>query len=303
MWCEYFPDESIDDDRFSSNDELKYSLRSVFMYADWVRKIFIVSNCDPPAWLHGNEKIQWVYHEQIYPDFTCLPVFNSHSIESCLHRIEDLSENFIYFNDDVFLNQPCNKEDFFDDLGRSLSFYEPYGMVVGIRREDTPSYMLAALNSADLIQNYFGIYPRKLLKHVPHALKKSVLTEIEFTFNDSVEKVRRAKVRSEMDISITSFLYHHYSYLLGKSLPASCRYALVRAKNHKKVYSQPAKYKFLCINDGGGDSSNLSYKMASKSFMEKRYPVFPPWERPSVPECKDKDWIQSSSIPFRYDAA
>ena len=32
-----------------------------------------------------------------------LPTFNSHVIEANLHKIPNLSEHFIYFNDDVFV--------------------------------------------------------------------------------------------------------------------------------------------------------------------------------------------------------
>jgi hypothetical protein len=34
-----------------------------------------------------------------------LPTFNSHAIEGHLYRVPDLSERFIYFNDDMFLGR------------------------------------------------------------------------------------------------------------------------------------------------------------------------------------------------------
>ncbi|MDE8160206.1 capsule biosynthesis protein CapK, partial [Erysipelothrix rhusiopathiae] len=32
-----------------------------------------------------------------------------------MHRIEGLSEHFVYFNDDMFLNKPVTPEDFFKE--------------------------------------------------------------------------------------------------------------------------------------------------------------------------------------------
>ena len=37
--------------RYANNDELKYSLCSVDIYAPWIRKIFIVTDSQVPAWL------------------------------------------------------------------------------------------------------------------------------------------------------------------------------------------------------------------------------------------------------------
>ena len=42
-----------------------------------------------------------------------LPTYNSHTIELNLHRIPGLSENFVYFNDDVFLIRPVTPQHFF----------------------------------------------------------------------------------------------------------------------------------------------------------------------------------------------
>lgn len=281
LWNNEYPDNPIDSDRFSSNDELRYSLRSIAMYAPWIRNIYIVSNCMPPSWLDTtNGKVQWVFHDDIYPSNEYLPVFNSHSIETCLHKINGLSENFIYFNDDVFLSQPCQPTDFFDILGRSYSFYEPYGMVGAINiDEDTPSYMKAATNGAEIIYESYGHYPRNLLKHTPHPLKKSVLQEIEDIYSNVIERVRKAKLRSDDDISLTSFFFHHYSFLNGTSVPGDCHYALVRAKNYKKAFQQSFSYKFMCLNDGGGDSENKAYKTASLNFMNQRFPLVQPWEK------------------------
>ena len=48
--------------RFSDNDELKYSLRSVQMFASWINKIFIVTDGQVPDWLNTkSSKIKTIY--------------------------------------------------------------------------------------------------------------------------------------------------------------------------------------------------------------------------------------------------
>ena len=45
--------------RYANNDELKYSLRSIELYAPWIRKIFIVTDNQIPEWLDtSNPKVK-----------------------------------------------------------------------------------------------------------------------------------------------------------------------------------------------------------------------------------------------------
>ena len=78
-------------------DQLLYSLRSIELYAPWIRHVFIVTNGQIPYWL-DLERVTIITHNDIYPDKSHLPTFSSPSIETHLHRIPNLSERFIYLN-------------------------------------------------------------------------------------------------------------------------------------------------------------------------------------------------------------
>jgi len=281
LWAQVFPEKKIDPDRYTNNDELKYSLRSVHKYASWVRKIFIVSNCKKPDWLRDHEKVEWVSHEAIFPDVEMLPTFSSHSIECCLHRIPGLSENFIYFNDDFILNHPCSPLDFFDITGRSISYFEPYGMVSefenGITQHD---YLVAARNGRRLLNKACtGYSARKLHRHIPYALRKTVLMELEVQFPTEFNNTRRARLRSAEDLSVTSFFYHHYAYARGYAVSGDAPGLIVRPSNIKQLLSVDMyKYKFLCFNDGGGSSVDQVYKKCAEEFYQARFSCGAPWE-------------------------
>lgn len=281
-WRSAFPEESFDPDRYTSNDELRYSLRSLNKYAPWLRKIFIVSNCSRPAWLKDDGKIVWVWHEEIFPDQTVLPTFNSHAIETCLHRIKGISENFIYLNDDFVLGQPCLPADFFDEIGRSIAYFEPYGMVDPTERtEGLSDYLVAAKNSRKLIKQEYPAYnARNLHRHVPYALKKSILAEIERKFSSAFQITREAKRRSINDINLTSFLYHHYAYAKGLTVKGDASSIIVRPNNIEALTSNDSyKYKLLCFNDGDGSSTNSAYKRKSLEFFSKRLAEPARWEQ------------------------
>ena len=57
-------------------------------------------------WLNTKHpKLNIVCHEDFIPQ-KFLPTFNSHTIEWNFHRIPGLTEQFVYFNDDMFLLKP-----------------------------------------------------------------------------------------------------------------------------------------------------------------------------------------------------
>ncbi len=101
--------------RFRDWDNLQYWFRAVEKYAPWVNKIHFVTWGHLPSWLDTtNPKLNIVNHKDYIPK-EYLPTFSSHTIELNLHRIEGLTEQFVYFNDDMFLNKPVSPEDFFKD--------------------------------------------------------------------------------------------------------------------------------------------------------------------------------------------
>lgn len=100
--------------RFQDNEELRFSLRSVWKFAPWIRKIFIVTNGQIPAWLNvQHPRIHLIPHETIFANSSHLPTFSSPAIEANLHRIPGLSEHFLYLNDDVMFGRAITPADFY----------------------------------------------------------------------------------------------------------------------------------------------------------------------------------------------
>lgn len=94
-------------------DIFKYWFRSIEKNAPWVNKVFLVTWGHLPSFLNLNHpKLQVVKHEDYIPD-EYLPTFSANTIELNLHRIEGLSEQFIYFNDDMYILNKTTPDDFF----------------------------------------------------------------------------------------------------------------------------------------------------------------------------------------------
>uniref|UniRef100_A0A8C2V646 N-acetylglucosamine-1-phosphotransferase subunits alpha/beta n=2 Tax=Chinchilla lanigera TaxID=34839 RepID=A0A8C2V646_CHILA len=107
-------DEDVSASRFEDNEELRYSLRSIERHAPWVRNIFIVTNGQIPSWLNlDNPRVTIVTHQEVFRNLSHLPTFSSPAIESHIHRIEGLSQKFIYLNDDVMFGKDVWPDDFY----------------------------------------------------------------------------------------------------------------------------------------------------------------------------------------------
>lgn len=99
--------------RYRDWDTLQYLFRGIEKFAPWVNNVYFVTAGHLPKWLNVNHpKLQIVNHKDFIPA-KYLPTFSSRPIELNFHRIPNLSECFVYFNDDMFLTAPTKETDFF----------------------------------------------------------------------------------------------------------------------------------------------------------------------------------------------
>lgn len=101
--------------RFQCWDNLHLWFRAIERCMPWVNKIFLITCGQIPDFLNlKNERLRLVTHDEYIPE-EYLPTFNSNTIEMNIHRIKDLSENFILFSDDVFPLKPIEEEYYFQN--------------------------------------------------------------------------------------------------------------------------------------------------------------------------------------------
>lgn len=284
MYNEFNPVKKTDANsisRFLSRDELMFSLRAIEEYAPWVRKIHVVSNCKPPKWLDvNNVKINWVDHSEIF-DEDCLPTFSSHSIEATIHKIKELSNHFIYSNDDFILSRPVSKNDFFEPNGNCKIKFEKWGNVNGIVKKGDPDYLNAARNCQLLLEKEFGVKPSQLHCHAPQAMRVDILSEMEGKYSISFDKTRKNKFRDVSDIAVTGFLFHHYAYLSGRGVKDYTPTMLIQ-RNHnyierfekilnqknKTIFSNNGRYLSFCVNDGADSHLDEKWNVNLNKFLD-----------------------------------
>lgn len=214
--------------RFKSRDELRYSLRSLEANLPWINKIYLVTSGQIPSWLDtDNPKIVVVDHKQIFADqSTCLPTFNSHAIESRLSYIKNLSEHFIYVNDDVFFGRPLHPNSFFGAAGQVKYSFSDQHFSSNSADAHLPVNQ-AAMNNRILMQRAYGRTTSRKFKHVAHPQRLAVHQLAFDLFANELEVTAHNKFRSPDDISLPSALAHQIAAREGLGLSTELDYTYI----------------------------------------------------------------------------
>ncbi|MFC7481231.1 stealth conserved region 3 domain-containing protein [Luedemannella flava] len=263
-------------------------MRSLFNFAPWVRHIYLVTDDQVPAWLDTTSPhVTVVSHREIFGDAGQLPTFNSHAIETRLHHIPGLSEHFLYFNDDVMLGRPLVPQTFFQGNGLSKMFpsrakVDPAQIDISA---DIPS-TAAGKNNRRLISDAFDRQLTFKMKHVPHALRRDVLLELEGRYPAEITATAQHQFRHPGDVSLTSSLYQYYAYLTNRAAIDNIIYMYVDlaapdTPGLLRLALAKRNYDVYCLNDT--DSTPEEMARQSKvlhEFLSAYYPVPAPWELP-----------------------
>ncbi|MCM1163782.1 MAG: stealth family protein [Muribaculaceae bacterium] len=266
--------------RYANNDELKYSLRSAQLYAPWLRRIFIVTDGQVPEWLDtSNPKIRIVDHSEILPTES-LPCFNSTLIEQFLYRIPDLSERFLYANDDMFFNRPVQPSDFYAPDGLPLmrfSYRRPFRKLLiklrtELRHKKLSHYNQKVENSARLVEQRFGKYYSYKGHHNIDAYLKSNYRHIHETFKSEIDTMLTHHVRSDRD-----YQRHLYSYAALAEGMAHKRFVGRDTSFHLFIH-RPDHYikldrsnpMLFCMNDS--EYAADQDRRREVEYLEKRFP-------------------------------
>ncbi|MFC7621911.1 stealth conserved region 3 domain-containing protein [Microlunatus sp. GCM10028923] len=266
--------------RFRQYDELRYSLRSIAEFAPWARRIWVVTNGQVPHWYAGDhDRIRIVSHAELWRGEPGLPTFNSQAIEACLHRIEGLSERFLYFNDDFFLGRPVAPETFFHGrTGRPIVFPSNQSIPPGPPEPRDLAPDASGKNNRMLIAAATGAMVDHKYLHVPQSLSRSVLVELESMFPAAFAQTRQATFRSLSDLAACS-LHHGYGLATGRAVAGRItqRYVDVESRACARDLADIARYRCydaFCLNAIREDGD----EQLIKDFLRRYYPVPAPWE-------------------------
>lgn len=231
-----FHENATNPHRWACNGEIYLCLTSLEHNAPWLRKIWIIVDEQSPdlsrlsAALRA--KVHLVDHSDIFANHgAALPTFNSLAIETFMWNIKDISDRFIYFNDDVFLTAPCQKSDFFSPSGPILrGAWADFGALQNdpIQMADPTKFNhYMQLNAADLC----GVPAQRLFRaaHVAHPCLRRTMVHLHSRFEAAFRDNARYQMRDIRQFSPQSL--HNHACILQKTG------TLHPVKDHYHIYS------------------------------------------------------------------
>lgn len=216
-----------DESRYRDWNNFQFWFRSVEKYAPWVHKVFLITEGHIPSWINKNNKKLVCIRHSDYIDQKFLPTFNSNVIELNLVNLKTLSEHFVLFNDDMFINKPVTPNDFFSKQGvpKDTGIFSPL-----IPQRNSMDHTV--LNDIDIIASHFRThevlktsffkffnwkYSLQIVKnltvlpwnkilgfydtHLPVSYKKSTFQTVWSLEKDVLTENNQHKFRSNSDVS------------------------------------------------------------------------------------------------------
>lgn len=230
--------------RYRDWGTLKYLLRAIQKNLPFVGNVFLVvsSESQVPEW--ASQELKVVTHDRIIPA-EYLPTFNSTCIEMFLHRIPDLTEEYIYFNDDIFPVLPCDESDFFRDGKAVLKFHRCLFRGGQFRKHTLNSDRLAR---KALKQKGSLCYLRP--KHSATTMLRSVCEE---AFGKEENEILGRISRVREDKNINQYYFLDYQKLSGKTIDGALskkHFSLaVSSESDIRAFFENPSSKLVGIND------------------------------------------------------
>ena len=268
--------KNFNNQQYVEHNELKYSLRSVEKYANWINDIFIITDNQVPKWLNtNNPRIKIIDHKEIMPK-KALPSFNSNAIECCIRNIPDLSEKFIYSNDDYFFRSKIEPEMFFNK-NKVINYVNNHRYVIINKtgKHIQNIYTNYCKNSIQQLTQHFGNIKQfnYKLMHCATAYLRSDVLQCYNTFQQRIDDTINCHFRETQNINFeqlfTGFSVGNgngkyiiecadenifikiFRYIFKTKVQTNCFYGSIEhiRKTIRKIKKSPAK--LACINDGG----------------------------------------------------
>jgi len=234
--------------RFININEIVYSVRSVLKFIPWINMIYIITNKQIPP-IELNPKIKIIDHTEIIP-MKYLPTFNSDVIESFIHNIPELSEIFLYNNDDMMHTSNINISDILQ--GDKIIFRNYNG--INESNKDNNEYNKRIYLTSQLF-HITNPSIKLINNHHTKILRKSTLKFIEQKYIKLLRELRVNRVRGNNYIQYLFFCIN-IDNILNKNIILN-RYNDVivyhlgnkeyREEMFLRIYYK--KPKFLCLND------------------------------------------------------
>jgi hypothetical protein len=259
--------------RFRDWGTFKYWFRGIAKNLPWIDNIYLVVSrkSQVPSWL-DTSKVKVVLHEDIIPN-QFLPIFNSCGIEIFIPFIKGLSEEFLYFNDDIFVMNPCGPATFFEN-GKSHCYLRERN----INRNKSNTYRHQCLNSTNYAREALGMESTETYLFPHHWASPMYKSDCLEVFGKCKDKIHAQMSPLRTPENVNQYIYLDYQFLKGHTTNAEVSHSYVAFDDVsildvvKRIRS--GNKKILCINDAGVSPEKYPmYKQQVLGAFKVKFPV------------------------------
>lgn len=279
----YMKEEGVKDrqatgeERYRDWDCFKYWFRGVENCCKWVNKIFLIVDRESqiPEWLDtSNPKLRIVYHKEYIPN-QLLPTYNASTIELFINRINELSDNYIFCNDDFYFLNPVASNIFFVD---DIPVYEDTASpLVKYRDEllegsDGTFYKMLNNNMDFQLKINHDKAKSYAIDHLPSAHKKGfeqrIMNAFYYDFIRS-QGLSRFRYPTNMTAQVFTSLYKDTKPYIKCDLYKNSKYVTLKSIVD---FSQYENCDMVCFNDTEQLDDFEKTKNKLIAFFEHKFP-------------------------------
>jgi hypothetical protein len=261
--------------RYRPNSELLYLIKLIRKNMSFIDTIYIVTSGEKiPKDVMLDNKVVHIKHEDIAPDSCPLPTFSSTIIETFIHRINNLSEEFIIFNDDFFPIKKIPSTFYFPERDKINLYHDlPIDEIIF----DGSKYSTRLVRTNIWLRSLFGDHKFLSLAHIPNVMNKRICQDFIMSNKKIIDLVSGSRFRSDTDVQIRlgiSYSHHFFDKEKFRIIRVSddeISHAPMYPGNldiFKKNLNLTCKSKFISIQDNLTNDNDInSYRILINKYL------------------------------------
>lgn len=238
-------DDEPNVNRFKELGTIHLQIDCIRKFMPWIENIYVVvSNKEQLI----TDKATVITHDQIIPK-EYLPTFNSCTIEMFLHRIPNLSQYFIYFNDDMIPINFLSEKEFFKTkpiLSFKIVIEPPQNI-----------YRFQCKNSTNLARTIVGLPLRSDYIKTDHICCVHSKEAYEKIWSLAGKTILNSLTKKRDKRNFNQYLFADYLFYSNQCLIKRLNYKFLEYKTFKpiEIYNiiTSQQYDLICLQDNVDD--------------------------------------------------
>lgn len=228
--------------RFRSWNNFQYVFRCIEQNCKFIDNVYLIvmQESQIPSWIN-TKNVNIVYHKDFIPE-NYLPCFSSTLIETYMTNIKDISEYFLYANDDLFVINKTVRKDWFENGTPKIGMTRFTQCDDYFSQNCMRSWLLATQEFKNNDKQYRTL-------HGLNGMLKSSGLHLHELYPSQIDK-SSSMFRSDKDFN--QYLYVDYVFSVSGlkfQKPVETKYVSVINNKSIDKLTNIQKYKLLCLND------------------------------------------------------